>query len=50
MDDNLLAATQSDVNIPAMLAEMAFFAVLFYTSFVLYLRFTRLVPHEEHRP
>jgi uncharacterized protein len=39
-DENLLAAAQTTVDIPAMLFELVVFAALFFLSFVVYLRLT----------
>jgi hypothetical protein len=40
-DENLLSATQTTVDIPAMLFELVLFAGLFFLSFVAYLRLTQ---------
>jgi membrane protease YdiL (CAAX protease family) len=39
-DENLLAAAQTTVDVPAMLFELVVFAALFFLSFVVYLRLT----------
>jgi membrane protease YdiL (CAAX protease family) len=48
-DENLLAAAQTTVDIPAMLFELVGFAALFFLSFVAYLRLTQDVSRRNQR-
>jgi membrane protease YdiL (CAAX protease family) len=48
-EENLLAAAQTTVDIPAMLFELVLFAALFFLSFVVYLRLTHDVSRGNER-
>jgi uncharacterized protein len=47
-DENLLAATQTSVDVPAMLFELVVFAALFSLTFIIYLRLTHDISRQDH--
>lgn len=47
-DDNLMAAAQAAPNFPLMIFELIGFAILFFLTFVLYLRLTHDVSRRIH--